>query len=267
MKLKEAQMLGILALIAVGIILLCMWGGEEEPEAAGASESAEPVVEDANVDRDLAELYRELLVQEPMTDAAARQPAEEEYVISVGSDEARDTSPVDEEDAIERMIETTAPERIPLTPPETASESGEEKRTEPEPSAPRAVTHIVQKNDTLSSISKKYYGTSGKWRQILEANAQAPRDPRKLMPGTKLRIPSVTIAQGTAGTEAPSPTLNTTTRRREGRTHVVKKDDTLFHIALQYYGDGSQWKRIRSANSRLVSEPEDLKPGMELYIP
>ena len=33
MKLKEAQMLGILALIAVGIILLTIWtGGEPEPE-------------------------------------------------------------------------------------------------------------------------------------------------------------------------------------------------------------------------------------------
>ena len=32
MKLKEAQMLGILALLAVGTVLLCMWGGDDVPD-------------------------------------------------------------------------------------------------------------------------------------------------------------------------------------------------------------------------------------------
>ena len=37
MKLKEAQMLGILALIAVGIIMLCMWGGGYDLEEGSAT--------------------------------------------------------------------------------------------------------------------------------------------------------------------------------------------------------------------------------------
>lgn len=50
--------------------------------------------------------------------------------------------------------------------------------------------HRVRRGDTLAKLSKRYYGTAGKWRAI--GNAQTPRirDPRrKLKPGKWLRIP------------------------------------------------------------------------------
>ena len=49
--------------------------------------------------------------------------------------------------------------------------------------------HIVQKGETLSKISSQYYGTSGKWQKILEANRQTIKDANKLNPGMKLIIP------------------------------------------------------------------------------
>jgi len=49
--------------------------------------------------------------------------------------------------------------------------------------------HIVLKNQTLSSISQKYYGSAGNWKKIFDYNQNTIKDPNKLIPGTKLIIP------------------------------------------------------------------------------
>jgi nucleoid-associated protein YgaU len=49
--------------------------------------------------------------------------------------------------------------------------------------------HVVQKGDTLSSISAKYYGSSRQWRKIVAANRSNLPDPNHLVPGAKLVIP------------------------------------------------------------------------------
>jgi nucleoid-associated protein YgaU len=49
--------------------------------------------------------------------------------------------------------------------------------------------YIVQKGDTLSAISQKYYGTTRFWQKILAANDAVLKDPDRLVPGTRLLIP------------------------------------------------------------------------------
>ncbi len=49
--------------------------------------------------------------------------------------------------------------------------------------------HIVREGDTLSEISRKYYGSVNKWRMILNANQSVIEDVNRLRPGTKLIIP------------------------------------------------------------------------------
>jgi 5'-nucleotidase / UDP-sugar diphosphatase len=53
----------------------------------------------------------------------------------------------------------------------------------------RTRIHIVQKGDTLSSISVKYYGSAKQWRKIVNANRNNLPDPNRLTPGIKLIIP------------------------------------------------------------------------------
>ena len=53
----------------------------------------------------------------------------------------------------------------------------------------RTRIHIVQKGDTLSSISAKYYGSARQWRKILTANRSNLPDPNHLVLGSKLIIP------------------------------------------------------------------------------
>jgi tetratricopeptide (TPR) repeat protein len=50
-------------------------------------------------------------------------------------------------------------------------------------------TYVVQHGDTLASISRKFYKTSTRWKQILEANRSVINDPKKLSPGQTLVIP------------------------------------------------------------------------------
>ena len=49
--------------------------------------------------------------------------------------------------------------------------------------------HIVATGETLSEISREEYGTSTKWRKILNANRNLIGDVNKLKPGTELVIP------------------------------------------------------------------------------
>ncbi len=52
-----------------------------------------------------------------------------------------------------------------------------------------ARVHEVVKGDTLSGIAKKYYGKSSEYPRIFEANKDVLKDPDKIFPGQKLRIP------------------------------------------------------------------------------
>ena len=51
--------------------------------------------------------------------------------------------------------------------------------------------HDVVSGDTLSAISKKYYGDANKYMVIFEANKPMLSHPDKIDPGQKLRIPAL----------------------------------------------------------------------------
>ena len=50
-------------------------------------------------------------------------------------------------------------------------------------------TYTVQEGDTLASISRRFYNTSKRWREIQEANEGKVDDPDNLKAGQKLKIP------------------------------------------------------------------------------
>jgi nucleoid-associated protein YgaU len=49
--------------------------------------------------------------------------------------------------------------------------------------------YTVQKGDTLSKVSKEYYGDPNRYNAIFEANRPMLEDPDKIYPGQVLRIP------------------------------------------------------------------------------
>ena len=54
--------------------------------------------------------------------------------------------------------------------------------------------HTVVSGDTLSAISKKYYGTWRLYPEIFEANKPMLTHPDKIYPGQVLRIPAIETA-------------------------------------------------------------------------
>lgn len=56
-------------------------------------------------------------------------------------------------------------------------------------SAPEAQFYTVVSGDTLSKISKQFYGDANKYMKIFEANKPMLSHPDKIYPGQNLRIP------------------------------------------------------------------------------
>jgi nucleoid-associated protein YgaU len=57
------------------------------------------------------------------------------------------------------------------------------------PSTSAARTYTVQAGDSLSKISKQFYGDANKYMKIFEANKDKLADPDKVKPGQELVIP------------------------------------------------------------------------------
>jgi nucleoid-associated protein YgaU len=54
---------------------------------------------------------------------------------------------------------------------------------------PPPKTYVVAEGDTLTRISKKFYGTSNRWQDILNANHSVLKDEKSLVVGSTLTIP------------------------------------------------------------------------------
>ena len=50
--------------------------------------------------------------------------------------------------------------------------------------------YVVVSGDSLSKIAQKQYGQANAWTRIYEANRDVIKDPDKIYPGQKLRIPT-----------------------------------------------------------------------------
>lgn len=70
----------------------------------------------------------------------------------------------------------------------TRSRAAPSKRGEKEKPA-GARTYTVKEGDTLASISRKFYKTSKRWREIRDANEKKIDDPENLRAGLTLTIP------------------------------------------------------------------------------
>lgn len=60
---------------------------------------------------------------------------------------------------------------------------------------------------------------------------------------------------------SPSP------KQEPERTYTVKKGDTLWGIAKQFYGNGAEYTKIYDANSGQVANPNLIYPGQIFVIP
>lgn len=50
------------------------------------------------------------------------------------------------------------------------------------------------------------------------------------------------------------------------KTYVVKKDDNLSYIALQFLGSRKDWQQLQAWNQDLIKNPDIIYEGMEIKI-
>ncbi len=56
-----------------------------------------------------------------------------------------------------------------------------------------AQTYTIEKGDTLSAVSKRFYGKAKFWRQIFEANRDTIKDPDRIFPGQTIKLPAIDV--------------------------------------------------------------------------
>jgi len=76
-------------------------------------------------------------------------------------------------------------------PARSVTDRSQEDSTSSKRTAPKKGdrSYVVQPGDTLFSISRKFYKSSKRWKEIMDANRKSIRDPKKLTVGQTLVIP------------------------------------------------------------------------------
>ncbi|GAK50112.1 peptidoglycan-binding LysM [Candidatus Moduliflexus flocculans] len=81
------------------------------------------------------------------------------------------------------------PTVTPTTPPAAPQATPTSIQSESAQPADSSVFYTIQKGDTLSKISKQFYGDANKYRYIVEENSGVIEDADKIYPGQTIRIP------------------------------------------------------------------------------
>ena len=87
---------------------------------------------------------------------------------------------------IEEMVGQGLKENVSFEDMDISAEESEEVLEEAV--KPEIQYYVVEKNDTLQKISRKFYGTTRKWNFIYETNKDILKSPDRLYPGTKIKI-------------------------------------------------------------------------------
>jgi nucleoid-associated protein YgaU len=115
---------------------------------------------------------------------------------------------------------------------------------------PQERIYIVRPQDTLSAIARRTLGSSGRWREILKLNEDTIRNPDRLRPGMRLKLPVQ---------ERTDPS---------SRTHRVRDaSETLRSISVMYFGTPRHADAIREANGDVLGDDGRITPGMVLALP
>lgn len=105
--------------------------------------------------------------------------------------------------------------------------------------------HVVKKGDTLTGISQKYYGTITLYDELARYNDI--ENPNVIRVGQIINIPDRKYLYDIVD------------------YYEVKKGDTLWKIAGEYYNDNNYWKELGEYNG--ITNQYTLKAGTILTIP
>ncbi len=185
------------------------------------------------------------------TPSLSKRPGQIEFDKRAGTED--EPFPVDPL-AVAEDAESAAPHAAPDAPVEPVPTEQPAEAELP----PGFTIHVVRRHETMQSIAEAVYGDAAKWTLIAHENPL--QDPIKLVEGTELRLPP-------ADHQRPGEPVEIDGLPQALVIHVVKKNETLGHIAQLYYGRASKWRLIYDANRDKLRTPDMVRAGMKLTIP
>lgn len=117
--------------------------------------------------------------------------------------------------------------------------------------------HVVGERETLSEISRKYYGTTRLHTLIMKANGLS--DPDRIRAGQRLLIPPKPDDSG-SGARLVDSAL-----KPGEQSYIVQRNDSPIKIAKRFYNDARLYDIILKRNG--IARPEDLLAGEVIVIP
>jgi len=151
---------------------------------------------------------------------------------------------------------------IEMGKPDDGRSALRDKNQRPEgnriPPPPPTTDYSVQKDETMESIARAWFGAASKW--VLIAHENPFVDPAHLTVGQNLRLPP----RAARLEDIPPEELARLTKITR---YIAAPNDSLWKIAAKFYGKGTLYPLIAQANKELLGGGTDLREGMELVIP
>jgi nucleoid-associated protein YgaU len=114
--------------------------------------------------------------------------------------------------------------------------------------------YVVQKGDTLWSVSEAVYGSGYNWVDVYSANKTTlGNNPNSLNEGAKITLPKVEVKQATM---VKTPT--------EPVSYTVVKGDNLWNVLVKTCNNGYLWPAVAKANN--IPNANQIEIGQKLTI-
>jgi nucleoid-associated protein YgaU len=143
--------------------------------------------------------------------------------------------------------------------------------------------YVVQPQDNFWTISRKKYGNARYFQALAELNKSRIPDPSRMRPGMKVSTPPVEVLEEKYGQFLPAGTRVQTTAAEDATAksaptgffisldgtakYRTGEHDTLSEIASKHLGRSSRWIQIYEMNRDKLSNPNQVKVGLELALP
>ena len=113
--------------------------------------------------------------------------------------------------------------------------------------------HIVEAGQSLSMISKLYYGKYKYWKGLASVNDIS--NPNIIYPGQRIQM---VVAEQSASVGS--------TGNYQGGDYVVGEGETLGDVSRQVYGSSRYWKALYVKNKDKISNPDMIYQGQSLSV-
>lgn len=157
------------------------------------------------------------------------------------------------------------------------------KKQQKESQTNKPQLYVIQKNDNLAKIAKKFYGEQAgnkneNLTKIFEANKSRLKTMDQIYEGQKIVIPSIEESVVQRTMQLPSSLfekvdsigqrhLINEKRKNQVRFYMVKEGDSLWNISEKMLGNGSRYKEIVKLNAGNLNDEDMLKIDARLKIP